>query len=228
MDEHNFLSKVPDSGDPMLTGIPPGEKIGADQTIVNIASVERENFNARAVAFYQDYLQGVGFRKATFHGSTIEVGMGKYEGLLIKHDLQVLSMVFDYLRRLFKDEEMTPEKYSLVELPHRFVAPGVGVQEFLEAPTLKVLEDFLRGQKNPVYLEGLSERDRTLCADLLKTPGNEGITYDILRAADQELYEHTKRLRRYGRSTVISEKNILVLGREKGDGRIIIAPIDLE
>ncbi|MFA5185237.1 MAG: hypothetical protein WC551_02030 [Patescibacteria group bacterium] len=183
-----------------------------------------QEFLAKARAFYEDYKNGRGFEIVKRSGQKIEIGTGSHRGLIIgKPDLWLLGQVMENLRKLYQEEGIAPQHYVLKELGHCFVDRGVGVQEFVDSPTLNDLTNFLKGD---FYLEEMNSQARKLCEAFLGTPKNRDLTLKKLKAADQELYEHSTQLSKYGRRTIFAQRNVLVLGQE--DKKIIFAPIDVE
>lgn len=184
---------------------------------------EKQRFESRALAFKKDYSRGVGFEVVKLHGRSLHIGTGEHRGLVIgKADTVLLQQVLELLKRFFKRESVTPKNYILKELRCAF-----GVQEFLEQPTLQDLIFFLKGEKNQIYLQQISEYYKKLCEKFLKDPKNEGVTLEKLDVAERELYEHSTALEKYGRRTIFADRNVLVLGQEK-DGKVIVAPVDVE
>lgn len=184
---------------------------------------ELAQFEKRAAAFNKDYKTGRNFEVITRQSTKLIVGTGENKGLVIgKSDLVLLHQVMGMIHRFYKEELITPQNYVLKDLK----CSG-GVQEFIETPTLSDLIFFLKGKDDPVFLGQVSEESQSLCKMFLNKEENSAIDLDSLNKTDQELYEHSTALAKYGRRTVFAQRNVLVLGQEK-DHRIIIAPVDVE
>jgi hypothetical protein len=150
--------------------------------------------------------------------------VGEHKGLIIgKPDLLLLNEVLKSLRRFFKEKEIVPEHFTLRELHCCFVDQNMGVQEFVDQPTLQDLMNYLRGKENEIYLDDVSKEAQELCVNFFSNPKNKGITLDTLIQSDQELYEYSTQLRR---RTIFSQRNIVVLGQD--NNKIILAPVDVE
>jgi hypothetical protein len=188
-----------------------------------VKECEFTQFERRVRAFSEDYENGRNFEVIVRHGTKLKVGTGDNEGLVIgKSDLMLLQEVMEKLHRLYKETSITPRHYVLKDLKC-----FSGVQEFIETPTLSDLIFFLKGKDDSTFLGQVSEQAQSLCKEFLNKKENCKIDLDLLNKADQELYEHSTALVKYGRRTIFAQRNVLVLGQEK-DGRVIIAPIDIE